>query len=159
MVLILLIISWRVFDLNLNLPLLLPAVTRLFVWLGLCALLTLSLSDNPLFTGIALLLWFMPMQVIVELLAPGHTLYILLGITQIVLTLACSYLTLVAAAPVVQPRPVLTDLAFPGNAAPLPALPVRERLRLPDLNTPAGRAAVIAAETEPDHPLIARGSS
>ncbi len=150
--------SWRVFDLNLAIPLLVPAVTRLFVWLGLCALVLLSLSDNPLFTGIALLLWCIPMQVIVQLLAPGHNLFVLIGITEIMLTLACSYLALVAAVPAARQRPVWTDVAFPDAATQRLALPAPARNRLPERTASSPRPALPPAESKPEPPLIARGS-
>jgi hypothetical protein len=159
LVLVLLLVSWRAFDLNVTVPLLAPAVGRLFVWLALCALLLLSLGDSPLYTGLALLLWCIPVQAIVEVFVPGHNLFVLIGMAEIALALTCSYLLLVAAAPVPQPAVVLTDIAFPAPSThpPLPA--PRERPRLPGERgeLPTGRTA-LPSESISDVPFAARGS-
>jgi hypothetical protein len=159
MALLLLLVSWRLFDLNLSIPLLVPVVARLFVWLALCSLILLSLSDTPLFSGVALLLWCIPMQVIVEILVPGHSLFVLIGMMEIVLTLACSYLVLVDLAPAVQPISIPTDISFPAQASPQPALPTAVRGRLtaePTLG--AANRPAIPTEPAPEAPLVVRGS-
>lgn len=156
MAVVLLLVSWRLFDLNLPIPLLTAGLASLCVWLALCALVLLSLSDTPLFTAVALLLWCIPMQVVVETMAPGHSLFVLIGIVEIVLALACSYLVLVDLTPVAQPIPIPTDNSFLEPSPPL-ALP-----------TPAVRGLLPSAssastphwptEPAPEAPFAARGS-
>ncbi len=156
LVLILLLASLRVFDLHLSLPLLNPSVVRLFLWLGLCALTTLALSDSPFSTGVALLLWCVPIHAIIELIVPGHSLFVLIGMMQIVITLACSYLLLIDITPLTETRAVATDLAFPDARLARPALPGPERRLLPDRTST--NLPVSPASTSTDTPIVARGS-
>jgi hypothetical protein len=159
MVLVLLVAGWRVFDMRISIPLLNPPVMRLFLWLGLCAITTLSLSDSPLYTAIALLLWAMPVQAIVEMLTPGHTLFALIGMVQIVITLACSYLLLIELAPAIKPAPVPTDISFPQPIVPERTLPAPERRLLPERSSNGPRSQPVApAATASDSPAVARGS-
>jgi hypothetical protein len=158
MVLVLLLASWRVFDLQLSIPLLNPPVTRLFLWLGLCALTTLALSDSPFFTGVALLVWCVPIQAIVELLVPGHNLFVVIGMVEIVVTLACSYLLLVDLTPEPKPAPVITDSTFMERAPVLPALPAPDRPLLPDHGPVARPQPPRQSGPTPDAPAVARGS-
>ncbi len=109
---ILLLVSWRVFDLALPLPIIAPQIVQLFVWLGLCTLIILSLSDTPFFTGVALLLWCIPIQAAVEILLPGLRLHLLIAIGEILVTLACSYLILTAQTSVIAAEAIVTDLTF-----------------------------------------------
>jgi hypothetical protein len=156
LVLVLLLASWRVFDLHLSLPLLNPPIVRLFLWLGLCALTTLALSDSPFFTGVALLLWGVPIHAAIELIVPGHSLFVLIGMMQIVVTLACSYLLLIDITPLSETREVATDITFPTEHVVRPALPGPERRLLPDstsTNLPARPTG-----TSTDTPIVARGS-
>jgi len=109
---LLMLASWRVFDLKVDLPVIAPQVIQLFVWLGLCTLVLLSLSDTPFFTGVALLLWSIPIQAIVQILLPAPALFVLIGMVQIMLTLACSYLILTVRLPATVTQQVNTDLTF-----------------------------------------------
>lgn len=158
MVLVLLLASWRVFDLHLSIPLLNPPVMRLFLWLGFCALTTLALSDSPFFTGVALLLWCAPVQAIVELLVPGHNLFVIIGMVEIVATLACSYLLLIDLTPEPKPASVITDSTFMERAPVLPALTAPERPLLPGHGTAARPQPQRPAGPAPDAPAVARGS-
>jgi hypothetical protein len=159
MVVTLLLVSWELFDLQLSLPVISPTVSKLFVWLALCALVILSLSDAPLFAGIALLLWCIPIQVIVELAVPGHSLFVLIGMMEIVLALACSYLVLVDLAPVPPTPTITTDITFPEGS---PA-----RRRLPEVRGQGGATPPAlpapwprpTGESVPEHSLTAKGSS
>jgi hypothetical protein len=159
--LVLLLVSWQIFNLRLPLPMLMPQVTQLFLWLGLCALLILSLGDAPFFTGVALLLWCIPIQAAIEIILPGHNLAVFIGMLQILITLACSYMILVEHTPAIQASSIPTDITFPAETvAPLP-LPDRERVRLPDNRTPGsnnGRAAALPKDATGEIPLAARGS-
>lgn len=75
-----------------ELPLLTDRTGLLFLWLLALAVLTLSLSDSVLFAGIGLLLWLVPVQALLSVLFPFPALIGLLGIAQILIALACSYL-------------------------------------------------------------------
>jgi len=112
MAVLLLLASWQIFNLKLALPLISPTILPLFLWLGLCTLVLLSLSDDAFFTGIALLLWCIPVQAMIEILLPMPQLFILINILEILITLACSYLVLTGRAPVPEEQ-VITDLTFP----------------------------------------------
>jgi hypothetical protein len=158
MVLVLLLAGWRVFDLHLSIPLINPSVVRLFLWLGLCALTILSLSDSPLYTAIALLVWIMPVQAVVEMLTPGHNLFALIGIVEIVITLACSYLLLIELVPVPKPAPIATDITFPQTIAPERQLPAPERRLLPERSTVNRPQPVASASAPPDPSTVVRGS-
>jgi hypothetical protein len=159
MVVALLLVSWGLFDLQLSLPVITPIVSKLFVWLALCAVIILSLSDAPLFAGIALLLWCIPVQVIVELAVPGQSLYVLIGMMEIILALACSYLVLVDLAPIPPTPAITTDITFPESQPAIRRLlPERGRSGANTPALPAPRSAP-ASESAPDRPLIARGSS
>ncbi|MEZ4726181.1 MAG: hypothetical protein R3E79_03490 [Caldilineaceae bacterium] len=112
----LLLVCWRLFDFELTLPVVAPPVARLFVWLSVCALVMLGLGDAPLSTGVALLLWLIPVQGVIQILLPEFRLFVLIGIIQILSTLACSYLMLTARQPTVTTAAVSTDIAFPTPA-------------------------------------------
>lgn len=158
MVLVLLAASWGVFDLQLAIPLVNPPIARFFVWVGLCALTTLALSDDPFFTAVALLLWSAPIQAVVQLLAPGHNLFVLIGVIEIIITLACSYLVLIDLMPVVKPQPAPTDISFPQNL-PIPvALPTKERRLLPERATNTTTNPTRTPGAAPDAPVALRGS-
>lgn len=156
--LILLLVSWRLFNVYLPLPVILPQVTQLFIWLALCALIILSLGDTPFFTGIALLLWCIPIQAAAEIILPGHGLAVLIGVLQILIALACSYMILVEHTPATQASSILTDITFPGEkATPLPA-PAGERTRLPAPGATTGRPIPLPKDPTGEIPLVTRGS-
>ena len=119
--------SWRLFEINVTLPVILPEVSFLFVWLSACALLTLSLTDNPLYTGAALLLWCIPMQVIVATLLPIPGIVVLFGIVELLLALGCSYLILSESFAYAEAPVVPTDITFPTQ----PLSPVEANRMLP----------------------------
>lgn len=158
--LIMLIISWQIFDIQIPLPLINARISVLFVWLAVCALLTLSLSDNPLFTGAALLLWFIPVQAVTMVLTPIPGLIAILGALQLFLALSASYLILTEGYATIEHEPVtLTDITFPQSRPLLPSfhpadpdgdLPFTE---LPTIELPALPAA---AERTGEHPLVER---
>lgn len=117
MLVLLFYMGWRLVAVNVRLPEFDPALTELFTWLGLCVLMILGLSENPLTTAIALLLWFAPVQAVVAGLLGIPPLIALVGILQLALALACSYLVLVEQAPA--ENAVLTDITFPGESGVL----------------------------------------
>jgi hypothetical protein len=173
LVLILLYVCWRLFEFNLTIPLIRPEVTVLFSWLGICALVTLSLNDNPFFTGTALLQWFIPAQVVTAVLLPIPSLIVTLGVLQLLLALGCSYLMLVERYGHVAQPVVATDVTFPWQSLPAPShggrlLPgavagdytqTQEAIvvpALPDKRPPRKAAPGERTERTGEHPLVAR---
>lgn len=84
---------WKASD-NIELPLLSDASKMLFLWLAAVALLTLGMAETALFGGIGLLLWLIPVQAFLSVLFPVPAVIVLLGILQLLVALACSYLVL-----------------------------------------------------------------
>ncbi len=166
---ILLVVSWQFVDLEFDLPLLTPQMTQLFLWLILCAVMLLGLGGSPFYTGVALLFWFMPIQAFLQILLPDHRLFVLIGIVEIFVSLACSYLLLAHRSPLQRGSAILTDLAFPEDQLLLPALPdanwsprldneLRRREAVTDLRHPLPpRSAVTrTSKSQPSvrHPAI-----
>jgi hypothetical protein len=119
-------LAWRALGRGVRLPELVPQVTALFVWLGICVLMILGMSNDPLFTAVGLLLWCIPVQAVVAVLLGVPALIALIGILELVVALACSYLVLAEQLPAVEQQPVLTDITFPDRlpgALPSPATP------------------------------------
>ncbi len=126
-----------------------PDVSSAFVWLAVCAALTLGLGVNPFFTAIGLMLWFAPVQAMTAALLGIPALVAMIGILQLLVALACSYLMLAEQAPQALAPATLTDIAFPqGRDLDMgrertPATERRARLpRLP-------RRAPVRSETAP----------
>ncbi len=111
--LILIILAWRVIEVNIPVPIFGPSAVSLFGWLALCALLILGLGDNPFFSTIGLLLWLITAQTMLAVLIPSPNLFALIGSVEILVTLACSYLILFDRVPGSDRRPVMTDMVFP----------------------------------------------
>jgi hypothetical protein len=126
--LLLLLLSVIISSVPINFPLPVIDVTtaRFFFWLAACALLILALTDNPLFTGAGLLLWFIPIQSLLVLIVPLPALIGLLGSLVLVIALACSYLAVADSEVVAQEQLPATDVTFPT------AEPVEQSL-LPDV--------------------------
>lgn len=118
MVVILLYVSWRLFQFDIAIPLIDSRVSVLFNWLFICALVILSLSDNPLFTGSALILWFIPMHVVVATLFPFSSLIVLFGFLELILALCCSYLILAERLGESEQVTIATDVTFPNTVGP-----------------------------------------
>ena len=183
-VLLLLAVCWRLFDLRFEIPLIDPSFNTLMIWLATCALLMMSLSDNSLFTGTALLLWMIPMQVAVIVLWPIPSLIIILGGLELLLALGCSYLLLIENFTGAQKALVMTDITFPTVYLPAPAkqigasfkslpdptktnlpavksidhqtVPIERGNRRPLGELPPRRPASSAGERTGEHPIIVR---
>lgn len=112
---VLLLVGWQFVELDLQLPGLTPQEVSLFSWLVLCAFVMLGFGDSPLYTGVALLLWLIPVQAFIQVLLPDQRLFVLIGIGQIFLALACSYLLLAQRLPALSTNRVLTDMTFPDE--------------------------------------------
>lgn len=135
--------AWWVIDPGVALPLFTQVETDLIFWIGLCGLLILSMSTAPLHTGIGLLLLTAPVQAIAPVLLPGSGVAVIAGIAQILLALACAYLTL---APAVASRGRRPMLPLPGPSSP-PTLPPRLRRPFfrPQRLTPASTVPAASA--------------
>jgi hypothetical protein len=92
--LVLALIGVAVWSLNLrlSLPEVAPAIAMLIGWLGLLAIMMLSLGDNPLFTTVALLQWCILGYALATVYAPFPTVLFAIGIAELVLALTASYL-------------------------------------------------------------------
>lgn len=118
MVVVMLYASWRLFEFDISIPLIQPQVSVLFMWLFICALLIFSLSDNPLFTGSALILWFIPIHVMIAVLFPFSNLLVLFGILELILAFCCSYLVLAERFGEEEQVQIATDITFPTTVGP-----------------------------------------
>lgn len=147
------------FDFVLPLPDLDPSealrLTIFFAWLCICALLTLSFSDNPLFTGIALLLWCVPAHLLAAILTPVSGIVVLIGIIELLLALACSYLILMEGLST-EARPIVaTDVTFPMQDQRLltdrAMVPIGEMttIDIPSVSTTPQDRAALAGKTLP----------
>lgn len=123
LLLVLVYVGWELAEVNLPLPLVNPQLADLFVWLTLCMLVMLGLSDNPLFATVALLMWLIPVQVVAAVIVNTPALVALIGMLTLLLALAGSYLMLVEQVSVEQSRPIVTDITFP-NELGIPAPPL-----------------------------------
>ncbi len=81
-------------DLSLFLPEIAPAISRIFGWIALIALIMLSLGDNPVFTITALLIWCALGQALATIYAPAPEVMVAIGVMELVLGLTASYLLL-----------------------------------------------------------------
>ncbi|MDE0340334.1 MAG: hypothetical protein OXI80_21885 [Caldilineaceae bacterium] len=79
---------------GIELPLLEDATKVLFIWFAAVALITLGVTESALFGGVGLLLWLIPVQALLSVLFPLPAVIVLLGILQILVALACSFLLL-----------------------------------------------------------------
>ena len=77
-----------------ELPRLEDATKVLFIWFAAVALITLGMTETALFGSIGILLWLLPVQAFLSVLFPLPAVIVLLGILQILVALACSYLLL-----------------------------------------------------------------
>lgn len=121
LLLALLYVGWSLAEVRSPLPAVAPQLAELFVWLTLCMLVMLGLSDNPLFSTVALLIWLVTIQVIAAVIVNSPALVALIGMLTLLLALAGSYLVLVEQVSVEQSTPVVTDITFPSEVGiPVP---------------------------------------
>jgi hypothetical protein len=133
LVLSLLAIALESLEFRFILPEIAPAITRIFGWIALIALLMLSLGDNPLFTSVALLIWSVLGQAIAAIYVPIPEIAVAIGLVELALGLACSYLVVAEGLPRVRrvrasafgPAPIngIHVPAPAGAPVPLPAAP------------------------------------
>lgn len=152
---ILLIVGWQFVEVEVTIPLLTPQITQLFLWLTVCSFVLMGLSDSPLHIGVALLFWFIPIQVLVEILLPGYGLFVQIGIVELFVALTCSYLLLAQHKPQQVVQRVLTDVTFPIDVGtefhlPRPKWAPRLENRLTATSSSGQRSGSIA----PPPPLV-----
>lgn len=109
--------GWRLLDIHLTLPDMSGEAVQLIAWLAFCALLMLGLGASPLFSGVAILLWIVTIQAFVAAVLEIPSLVALVGILEVLVALACSYLLIAESLPVKRERMVLSDVAFPEPPA------------------------------------------
>jgi hypothetical protein len=80
------------------------------------------MGNSPFFTAVALLLWCIPVQSVAATVVAIPSLIAVIGILELLVALACSYLILTEEHPVTARSPVLTDITFPaeGESFPVP---------------------------------------
>lgn len=111
--------AWRLANIQVALPEFPPNQITYVIALALCSLIMLGLGDNPFFTGVALLLWTVPIQLLIEVLLPEPTVIAFLGVIQLLLALTCGYLILADRVPSAATRVVATDITFPDSPTPI----------------------------------------
>lgn len=156
--LVLFIVSWQFIEFDLTLPLLTQPETDLFLWLGLCAFVMLGLSDSPLYTAVALLLWLIPVQVFVQVILPEQELFVFIGIGELLLALAASYLLLAQQSPQFVQKRVLTDITFPEELLSPTETPPRPLLP-PALPRSSGQQRPFPQTAPPVTPFLPEGPS
>ncbi|MFN2204080.1 MAG: hypothetical protein ACK2UO_23000 [Caldilineaceae bacterium] len=109
--------AWRLLDITVSLPETDGNVAQLYGWLALCAVLILGLGASPLFAGVAVLLWITVIQAFVASVLEIPSLVALVGILELLVALACSYLLIAEGVQVEAEPTVLTDIAFPTQTA------------------------------------------
>jgi hypothetical protein len=87
--------AWWFIDPGMTIPQFSQPETDLLLWIGICGLVIICMTGNPTFTGIAMLFWCVPLYAVAAVLLPGSGLPVLVGIAELLLALACAYLTLV----------------------------------------------------------------
>jgi hypothetical protein len=115
-------VGWELAQVNLRFPQMTPQLSDLFVWLSLCILIQLGLSNNPLFSSVALLMSLIAVQVIAAIIVNSPSLVALIGTLTLLLALAGSYLVLVEQVTTEDEAPVVTDITFPGDSG-VPSVP------------------------------------
>jgi hypothetical protein len=99
---------------NISLPVVDVATVRLMLWLVVCALLFLGLSDESIYSGAGLLLWLIPFQSYLAILLPLPSLIALIGALGLLIALGCSYLALLEDERVQALNLPITDVTFPA---------------------------------------------
>ena len=87
--------AWWFLDPGYTLPFFSQPETELLIWSALCALAFWSFSGSPLLGGVGVLLWSALVYAVAAVLLPGSGLAAVVGIADLLLALACSYLVLV----------------------------------------------------------------
>jgi len=139
MALMIVFTGWQFWNVSPPFPQLGAQITDIFVWLALCSILLFCLSDTPLLTSVALLLWCIPTHTFLTILLPIPSIVAMIGLLELLIALATGYLILNNRASMIVQSYVDTDLYFPtesGQALPLfDAAALEQRsLQLPGAN-------------------------
>lgn len=151
--LLLLVTAWRLVELDLGLPNIPPEVVQSFVWIGVGALLLLGLSDNPLYSSVALLMWMAPVHVVLVAVLPIPSITGILGVVELLLAVVAGYLILADRVPAAATQ-VATDVTFPDGPRHVSASGAEEfadAFPLPDLDElglSSGRPDETAQQTD-----------
>ncbi len=106
----LILLTGYLFQFDATLPLLDGRTTQLFAWLAVSALLMLGLGDSALFSAVGLLQWSIVAQAVVEVLLRLPGLVSVIGVLELMIALACSYLILTESISLARPTVVATDV-------------------------------------------------
>ena len=106
----LILLTGYLFQFDATLPLLDGRTTQLFTWLAVSALLMLGLGDSALFSAVGLLQWSIVAQAVVEVLLRLPGLVSVIGVLELMIALACSYLILTESISLARPTVVATDV-------------------------------------------------
>ena len=136
------VLAWWFVDPGIGLPMMSQPEVDILVWMAVCALIVMTLTVDPLFAGAALLLWLLPAYAFSIVLLPTTGMPALLGITEILVALACGYLILT------QPRRLTTGGAR-RIVVPLPQVRPAQPLRFPALRPRTIAAAMRAPAAQP----------
>jgi hypothetical protein len=145
------VLAWWFADPGIGLPMMSQPEVDILVWIAICALIVTTLSTDPLFVAVAMLLWLLPGYAIAIVLLPTSGMPALLGIAEILVALACSYLLLTQ--PRQQPFTAMRRIVVP---LPLPATRQARPYRLPALRP---RAAVAPTGAQRAAPTTSRAAS
>ena len=108
--LVLILLAGYLFEFNATLPLLDARTTGFFTWLAVSALLMLALGDSALFSAVALLQWSIVAQAVTSVLLRLPGLVSVIGVLELLIALACSYLVLTESIARARPTVVATDV-------------------------------------------------
>ena len=134
------VLAWWFIDPGIGLPMMSQPEVDILVWIAICALFVTTLTADPFFSAVALLLWLLPAYAISTVLLPTSGMPALLGIAEVLVGLAGGYLILA------QPRQQAASGAR-RIVAPLPQVRTMRTQRWPALRPP--RPAVAAATPQP----------
>ena len=138
MALLVVFIGWQFWEISPPFPKLGPQITDLFIWLGLCSMMLFCLSDTPLFTSVALLLWCIPIHTFLAILLPIPTLVVMIGLLELLIALATGYLIMNNRTSMIVQSYIDTDVYFPTiDELPIPPSSrrkIQENRAIPKVN-------------------------
>jgi hypothetical protein len=140
------VLAWWFIDPGIGLPMMSQPEVDLLVWIALCALFVTTLTADPFFAAVALLLWLLPAYAISTVLLPTSGMPALLGIAEVLVGLAGGYLILA------QPRQQAASGAR-RIVAPLPQVQTVRTQRWPALRPPRPVVSPAAPSAAPGSPV------
>ncbi len=109
-------------DVSNLLPLLDAQMIRGILWLALCAIFGISTGEGALQNGLSLLLWLIAAEIALLAVTPAAVVVVILGVTFLLITLACAYLLLAENLALAENTRPLTDVVFPDSSPSQPVL-------------------------------------